>query len=292
VRLFVLGSSGFIGQRFVRTASNAFEIVSEMDREKPEFVDLTRYETMLGYLDELRPDAVLNLAGKSYHTAGNDADVYESNVLVELNLHEALDHLHLAPKIVSASSSAVYRSSTDPVDEKSPCLPANTYARAKYVQERVGLSYHPRQHVVIARLFNVIGPHQSKDFFIPAIIERLMKFRSGETEEVRLKTLNAVRDFTFVDDVCGALRALVDRGASGEVYNVCSGRGVSIHEVIGALKDILNIPMVPLAAQDEFVKEGINYQTGANRKMRELGWSPAFDIRRSLETILREEYGT
>ena len=292
MKLFVLGSSGFIGQRFVRTASNAFEIVSEMDREKPEFVDLTRYETMLGYLDELRPDAVLNLAGKSYHTAANDADIYESNVLVELNLHEALDHSNLTPKIVSASSSAVYRSSTDPVDEKSPCLPANTYARAKYVQERVGLSYHPRQRVVIARLFNVIGPRQSRDFFIPAVIERLMKFRSGETEEVRLKTLNAVRDFTFVDDACGALRALVDRGASGEVYNVCSGRGVSIHEVIGALKDILNIPTVPLAAQDEFVKEGINYQTGANGKMRGLGWSPSFDIRKSLEAILREEYGT
>jgi GDP-4-dehydro-6-deoxy-D-mannose reductase len=292
VKLFVLGSTGFIGKRFVRLFSGAYDIVTELDGGDRAFVDLTSYDTTLGFLDAHRPSAILNLAGKSYHSAENDADIYESNVLVDLNLHEALDHLKMDSKIVSASSSAVYKSSTDPVDERSPCLPANTYARAKYVQERVGLSYHPRQHVVIARLFNVIGPHQSKDFFIPAVIERLMKFRSGETKDVQLKTLNAARDFIFVDDVCGALRALVDRGESGEIYNVCSGRGVSIHEVIETLKDILGIPTVPLVARDEFVKEGINYQSGTNRKMRELGWSPSFDMRKSLETILREEYGT
>jgi nucleoside-diphosphate-sugar epimerase len=291
VRLFVLGSTGFIGRTFVRMFSGVYEIVTELDGGDRAFVDLTSYDAMLEFLDAQRPSAILNLAGKSYHTAGNDAEIYESNVLVELNLHEALDHLKLDSKIVSASSSAVYKSSADPVDEGSPCRPANTYAKAKYIQERIGLSYHPRQHVVIARLFNVIGPRQSTDFFIPAIVERLMKFRSGETKDVQLKTLNAVRDFIFVDDVCGALRALVDGGASGEIYNVCSGRGVSIREVIEALKDILSIPTVPLAARDEFVKEGINYQSGANRKMREIGWSPSFDIRKSLETILREEYG-
>lgn len=292
MRLFVLGSTGFIGKRFVRMFSGVYEIVTELDGGDLAFVDLTSYDATLGFLDAHKPRAILNLAGKSYHTAGNDADIYESNVLVELNLHEALGHLNLDAKIVSASSSAVYRSSTDPVDEKSPCLPANTYARAKYVQERVSLSYHPRQRVAIARLFNVIGPHQSKDFFIPAVIERLMKFKSGETKDVQLKTLNAVRDFIFIDDVCGALRALVDGGAGGEIYNVCAGRGVPIGEVIEALKDILGIPTVPLVARDEFVKEGINYQIGTNRKMREIGWSPSFDIRKSLETILREEYGT
>ena len=145
---------------------------------------------------------------------------------------------------------------------------------------------------MIARLFNVIGPHQSKDFFIPAIIERLMKFRNGETE--RRAAENAQRDAGLHirrRRLRRAPRARRREGASGEIYNVCSGRGVSIREVIEALKDILNIPTVPLVARDEFVKEGINYQTGANRKMREIGWSPSFDIRKSLETILREEYG-
>ena len=291
MRLFVLGSTGFIGKRFVRMFSDTYEIVTEIDGEKPEFVDLTSYEAMLKYLDEFRPHAILNLAGKSYHTARDDADIYESNILVQLNLHEAIGNLKLNPKIVLCSSSAVYRSSTDPVEERFPCLPRNTYAKAKYVQERIGLSYHPRQHVVVARLFNVIGPHQSKDFFIPAVIERLMKFRNGETKEVRLKTLNAMRDFIFVDDVCSALGALIDKGTSGEIYNICSGRGASIHEVIELLKGIMGMSSVPLSAEDEFVREGINYQVGSDGKIRELGWSPSYDLRDSFATIVREEYG-
>jgi len=292
VRLLLLGSTGFIGKRFARMFSDAYEIVTEIDGENPEFVDLTSYETMLAYLDEYKPHAVLNLAGKSYHTASDSADLYESNVLIQLNLHEALGDLKLNPRIVLSSSSAVYRSSTDAVEESSPCLPATTYAKAKYIQERVGLSYHPRQHVVVARLFNVIGPHQSREFFIPAVIERLMKFKSGETKEVQLKTLNATRDFIFVDDVCRALHALIDTGASGETYNICSGRGVAIREVIETLQGVLDIASVPLSPRDESVEEGISYQTGSNRKMLELGWSPSYDTRKSFETIVREEYGT
>jgi nucleoside-diphosphate-sugar epimerase len=272
-------------------APDAFEIVSEIDREKPEFVDLTRYETMLRHLDELRPDAVLNLAGKSYHTAANDADIYESNVLVELNLHEAVDALKLNPKIVVCSSSAVYRGSEEPVEESDPCVPSSAYARAKYIQERVGLSYRPRQRVVVARLFNVIGPGQSKDFFVPAVIERLMKFKNGEIEEVEIKTLNAMRDFVFIDDACRALAVLVESGRDGEIYNVCSGEGVSIGEVIEILKGILGLPAVPLAPRDESVKEGVGRQIGSSRKIRELGWSPSCDLEQSFETIVREEYG-
>lgn len=271
--------------------SETYEIVSEIDREKPEFIDLTDYGTMRRYLDEFRPQAIVNLAGKSYHTAENVADIYESNVLVQLNLHEAVKELKLDPKIVMCSSSAVYRSSREPVEESSPCLPGTAYARAKFVQERVALSYHPRQRVVVARLFNVIGPHQSKEFFMPAVIDRLMKFRNGETKEVQLKTLNAMRDFIYIDDVCAALDACVRRGASGEIYNVCSGRGSTIGEVIEILKGLLGIPAVPLAARDDAVIEGISYQTGSNRKLLELGWKPSYDMQRSFETIVREEYG-
>jgi nucleoside-diphosphate-sugar epimerase len=291
VKLFVLGSTGFIGQRFVGVAPEGFEIVSEIDPANPAFVDLTRYETMLRWLDDLRPDAVLNLAGKSYHTAANDADIYESNVLVELNLHEAIDALKLSPTVVVASSSAVYRGSAEPVDEDASCLPAGTYGRAKYVQERVGLSYRPRQRVIVARLFNVIGPRQSRDFFLPAVIERLVRFKNGETKEVALKTLEATRDFIYVDDACRALAAIVARGADGEIYNVCSGKGTSVGEAIEILRGVFGLARVPLAPRDDSVKEGVARQIGSNRKLRGLGWSPSFDIERAIETIVREEYG-
>ncbi len=271
--------------------SDRHEIVTELDGLDTRFLDLIPYETTLRVVDACRPEAIVNLAGMSYHTARNEAQMYESNVLVQLNLHEAAKELRLDPRIVVCSSSAVYRSSKNPVDEGSRCLPANSYAKAKYVQERVGLSYAPRQHVVIARLFNVIGPHQSKEFFLPAIIERILAYRKGETPTVRLKTLNAIRDFIFIDDACAALSVLVEKGLGGETYNVCTGTGTSIGEVIEHLKRILGTPELPLEPRDDSVKEGINYQVGSNKKMLDTGWSPAYDMRKSLEAIMTEEYG-
>jgi GDP-4-dehydro-6-deoxy-D-mannose reductase len=271
--------------------SDRYEIVTELDGLNTPFLDLTPYETTLRVLNACKPEAVLNLAGMSYHTARNDAEIYESNVLVQLNLHEAARELRLDPRIVVCSSSAVYRSSKDPVDEGARCLPANSYAKAKYVQERVALSYAPRQNVVIARLFNVIGPRQSKEFFLPAIIERILAYRRGETPTVRLKTLNAIRDFIFIDDACAALSTLVEKGLRGETYNVCTGAGTSIGEVLEHLKSILGIAELALEPRDDCVKEGINYQVGTNKKMLDTGWSPAYDVRKSFETIILEEYG-
>ena len=292
VRVLVLGSNGFIGARFVKMFSDKYEIVAESYDGSRRDHDCTIYDNALSILEACKPAAIVNLAGKSYHTATNDADIYESNLLIQLNVHEACARLRIRPKIVLCSSSAVYASSRDPVEEHSPCAPVNTYAKAKYMQERIALSYHPEQHVVIARLFNVVGPFQNRDFFIPSIIDRLVRYKKKEAATVPLKTLNAMRDFVYINDVCGALSTLIERGAPGEVYNVCCGSGVSIQNVIDAVVEMLELSDVVLDVKEDFVKEGISYQVGSNKKLLKLGWTPLYSIKDSLEAIIREEYGS
>ena len=291
MKLLVFGADGFIGRRFVGNSSDKYQIIPVHDYIGQEFFDLTVYDNMLMIIDKHDPDAVLNLAGKSYHTASDNADIYESNVLVQLNLNKAVEELGLQPKIVFCSSSSVYESSIDPVDERAACVPMNVYAKSKYIQERVSLSYHPDQQVVIARLFNVIGPGQSKDYFIPAVIGRMIDYKNEKTAAVKLKTLNATRDFIFIDDVCSAISTLIDGGHGGEIYNVCCGRGVPLDEILELLKKMLGLSELALEVQEDHVEEGINYQAGSNRKMLDLGWSPSYDIERSLKEIIRVEYG-
>lgn len=290
-RLLVFGAGGFIGKRFVESFGGRYDlvpVVSDADGTNP---DLSVYGELYPLVAGHRPDAVLNLAGKSYHSPGGDAGIYESNALVELNLHEALARLGLETRTVMCSSSAVYGGSAEPLTEDSPCAPVNSYARAKYIQERVAASYHPGQKVVIARLFNVIGPRQNGNFFIPTLIGRVLEYRDGKNESVELKTLNATRDFVYIDDVCEALGLLIERGRGGEVYNVCTGEGASIERVIDTLRRLLDMPDLPVRARSDRVEEGIDRQVGDRGKIAELGWSPRFDLERSLEAILREEHG-
>ncbi|MBN2185072.1 MAG: NAD(P)-dependent oxidoreductase [Candidatus Krumholzibacteriota bacterium] len=291
MKLLVFGADGFIGRRFVEFFAGKYQIIPIHDYIEKEFFDLTVYDNMLTIIDKHRPDAVLNLAGKSYHTASDNADIYESNVLIQLNLNKAVEESGLKSRIVFCSSSSVYKSSLEPVGEDASCIPMNAYARSKYIQERVSLSYHPDQQVVIARLFNVIGPGQSRDYFIPAVIGRMIDYKNGKTAAVKLKTLNATRDFIFIDDVCSAISTLIDNGLGGEIYNVCCGRGVPLDEVLELLKIMLGLSELALEVQEDHVEEGINYQAGSNRKILDLGWAPSYDIKRSLEEILKVEHG-
>lgn len=291
MRLLIFGAGGFIGRKFVEVFNDKYNIVPVVRDFDGKNTDLTCYNSVLSILNDYKPDAVLNLAGKSYHSSRESGDIYESNALIQLNLHEAVKHLGLDSKIICCSSSAVYESSVQAIDERSECQPVNTYAKAKYIQERITLSYYPGQKVMIARLFNVIGPYQSKEFFIPAVIERIIQYQKGEITKVKLKTLNAVRDFIYIKDVCSGISAIIDKGVSGEIYNVCCGKGISISEVIELLQELLGISKLPLDVQDDHVKEGINYQVGCNQKLLQLGWSPSYNIKDSLNAIIGEEYG-
>jgi len=289
--LLILGAGGFIAKRFIEMFGDRHAIVpiiSDADGKNP---DLSNYDELLPIIDEFKPEAILNLAGKSYHSTEEDAEIYESNTQVQLNIHETVNRLDLKPRLIVCSSSAVYESSTRPVDEGSACLPVNSYAKSKYIQERIALSYYPDQDVVIARLFNVIGPLQNKNFFIPTLINRVFSYKNKETSEVTLKTLNAMRDFIFIDDVCGAIDFLIENGKSGEVYNVCNGEGVSIEKVIETIKRLFGISELPINTKEDYVKKGINYQIGSNKKIEELGWSPEYDIEKSLKEIIGEKYG-
>jgi GDP-4-dehydro-6-deoxy-D-mannose reductase len=295
MKLLILGGGGVIGRAFMGMFRAVYDItpvdITPGNREeKGETVDLTDYASLFPIIDKYKPDAVLNLAGKSYHKTQKEVEIYESNLLIQLNLHNAIDELGIKPRIVICSSSAVYRSSQTAVSENSYCRPQNSYAKAKYIQERIGLSYHPEHCVVIARLFNVIGPFQDKSFFIPALIDRMVRYKRNEIPAVRIKTLKAMRDFIFIDDACRALAVLLEKGLSGEVYNVCTGEGTSIETVIDRLKGLLEIGELPLEVEASQVKEGIDFQVGSNAKMRALGWTAGYDIGKSLAEIIRKEH--
>jgi nucleoside-diphosphate-sugar epimerase len=105
-----------------------------------------------------------------------------------------------------------------------------------------------------ARLFNVIGPFQNENFFIPTLIRRVLKFKNNEIAEVPLKTLNAMREFIYIDDVCSAIDVLIEKGESGGIYNVCSGEGASIEKVIEIIKKLLNTPELPVNTADDHVR--------------------------------------
>jgi GDP-4-dehydro-6-deoxy-D-mannose reductase len=143
--------------------------------------------------------------------------------------------------VLVTSSAEVYGAVTEPallpLDEDSPTAPLTPYAASKLAAEAVVAQAHlgHGQHVVTVRPFNHIGPGQTPNFAVPALAKRIVEADRRGAPTIPVGNLSARRDFTDVRDVVRAYRLLIEFGHPGEVYNVCSGRDVSIREIADGL---------------------------------------------------------
>ncbi|HEY4563439.1 MAG TPA: GDP-mannose 4,6-dehydratase, partial [Thermoanaerobaculia bacterium] len=137
----------------------------------------------------------------------------------------------------------------------------------------------------IVRSFNLLGPGQAPNFALASWARQLAAIRRGEQEPVlKVGDLSTARDFTHVDDGAEAYRLLAEKGERGGIYNLASGKAVSMRE---ALERLLAIADVHPEVQEKAFEPrpfDIPYLSGDAGRLRALGWQP----RRSLDDALRD----
>jgi nucleoside-diphosphate-sugar epimerase len=146
------------------------------------------------------------------------------------NLLEALDRSGIRPQIVVLASSAnVYgNASVEPITESTPPAPANDYAVSKLAMEYMARLWADRLPIVVTRPFNYTGVGQGRQFLVPKIIDH---YARGATE-IELGNTGVVRDFLDVRDVARLYRLIVQFAPVGSTFNLCSGVGQSLQDVI------------------------------------------------------------
>jgi GDP-4-dehydro-6-deoxy-D-mannose reductase len=256
--------------------------------------DLAQPEPIRDVVSTYVPDAVIHLAAQASVQRSwlDPVDTYTSNVVGASNLLEAL-RPHPATRVLLVGSAQVY-GDAEPghlLRETDPLRPRSPYAVSKIAQELVGDLYRREAGlpVVMARSFNHTGPGQSEEYAVGSFASQVAAIEAGERPpRLEVGRLDSVRDFLDVRDVCGAYRLLVERGQPGEVYNVSSGRGVRVGELLAMLLDAAG-----LAASVEVVETAPprtgdpGALIGDNTKIRRaVGWEPQIPIERSLGDAL------
>jgi GDP-4-dehydro-6-deoxy-D-mannose reductase len=141
----------------------------------------------------------------------------------------------------------------------------------------------------MTRSFNHIGPGQRDQFVIPSFVKQVVQARLvGKASFVlRAGNTKVVRDFLDVRDVVRAYHELLQRGKSGEVYNICSGIGRSLDEVVTTLSELTGVG-IELEVDPNLLRPNeLMEVVGSAKKLEaDLGWKPRYDFRTSLQDMV------
>jgi GDP-4-dehydro-6-deoxy-D-mannose reductase len=311
VRVLITGIAGFVGtwlaEHIVEHHAEA-EVwgLDRWDASREELrgieplvrfvaADLTDASSLLRALQAARPEILFHLAASSTVSSSwaTPAEVLQANAIGQVNLLEALRNLGLEPVTVLAGSAEAYGRvgrSDNPVREEHPLQPVSPYGVSKATQDLLAYQYFVSYALptIRLRLFNHTGPRRPDRFSESSFARQIAEIEKDlRPPFIQVGDLSVVRDITDVRDVARAYWLAAAKGRPGEVYNVCSGRPVTIRQVLdhllGMSEQAVKVQVDPgrLRPADIPVLYG-----SRERFTRATGWEPVIPLEQTLLDLL------
>ena len=299
-RVLIFGVNGFVGGWLTKEfADHGYEVVGSDVGEGSVHDGLSGYysgdlldaDRVSEIVCETCPDAIVNLAaissvGQSWKIPALTMQV---NVVGTINILEAARAQQDPPKILLVGSSEEYAPSDKPLKETDPLDATNPYGISKVTQERIAELYTERYSLRIyrTRSFNHTGPGQSDKFVIPSWCKQVAGIdKSGKTGVVHVGNLDVIRDFSDVRDVVRAYRMIIESDYSGEAFNVGSGTGYSLRDILDIIIGFSSFEITVM--QDKTLKRISDNQVSKcdpNKIYECIGWRAACPLFDTLNEI-------
>ena len=308
MRVLVTGAEGFVARHFIPVLhKEGAEVIGTALRPgatvdegvRLHALDVTHPGQVNTLVGDVAPTHIIHLAAMSSvrESFQNPAATEDVNVRGTAALLEAAATLPKPPLVLLIGSADEYGPNDGrPLSELSltDLHPASPYGESKKaVEELVEKSPALRKITIRTRSFPHIGPGQSALAFVPEVATQIVRIERGQQRPVlSVGNVSTVRDFTDVRDVVRAYLLLLQKGTRGEVYNVCSGVGVAIRDL---LQKLLALSAIPIRAeQDPGKMRPVDTPVliGDNTKLRTLtAWKPDIPLEQTLKDVLEYHRG-
>jgi nucleoside-diphosphate-sugar epimerase len=289
-RTLVTGAGGFVGANLVRRLLADGRDVIALVRPGSDAwrLDGVGVEIVEADVRENVPDGfdvVFHLAAHGAYSWQEDEEVIR-----ETNVRGTQNVLGAGRRVVVAGSSSEYGRKAHAPSEDEPLEPNSPYGAAKVDATAFAVA----RGAVVLRLYSAYGPWEEPNRLIPTLLAR------GLTAALPpLVSPRVARDFVHVDDVCEAFVRAVD-AAPGRIYNVGSGRQVTVQEVVRVVQRLLHIDAEPeWGSMPDRRWDTETWVANPRRIREELGWEARIGLEEGLERTLdwlrteapRERYG-
>jgi GDP-4-dehydro-6-deoxy-D-mannose reductase len=257
--------------------------------------DLVDFAGLHRALDEIRPQRIYHLAAFSsaVESTRNPRGCYGINFEGTLNLLEAWREIGFETRVLLVSSSNVYGVTglgKMPLLESSPLHPENPYAGSKLAAEFLALQFGITYGLPLIRVrpFQHTGPRQSPAYVCSGLARQVAEIVRGSRPPVlEVGNPQISRDFSDVRDIVRGYALLLERGRPGEVYQLCSGRAVSIGAIIESLVARANASIEVRIDPAKARPGESEVLWGDPAKARsEAGWVPKWNLEETLENLL------
>jgi dTDP-glucose 4,6-dehydratase len=308
MKLLVTGGAGFIGSAFVRLtlstdadtellnldaltyAGNLENLAALEGNPRYRFVrgDIGDAALVTGLLAEFAPDAIVHFAAESHVDRSILApkQFIETNVVGTFTLLEAAIRAKVG-RFVHVSTDEVYGSIDAPADadEAYPLKPSSPYSASKASSDLLALSYFTtfKLPVVVTRASNNYGPYQFPEKLIPLMIANAL---DGKPLPIYGDGMQ-VRDWLYVDDHCRGIRAAVDKGRPGEIYNIGGNCSLPNLDVVRRILAATGKPESLMTTVTDRPGHDRRYALTSEKLIRETGWQPQMSFDEGLRATVR-----
>jgi len=250
--------------------------------------DITKKNDLIDEVASIQPEAVVHLAGISFVEFDNANAFYNINLVGTRNLLDAIYQTTKNIKnILLVSSANVYGNQLEEnLSEEMALKPSNDYAVSKFAMEVMAGLWANRLPLVIVRPFNYTGVGQKDSFVIPKLVKHFQK----KSPVIELGNLDVYREYNDVRMIVEIYRKLLFCAPLGETFNVCSGRGYSLREIVECCEKITG-HKIEVNINPKFVRTNeVKSLVGINKKLKRYvdHWA-TYELESTLEWMINSD---
>ncbi len=290
-RILITGGTGYLGKNLVSSLQDLGSDIFIIDQKKlgliNEFcIDISDKNEVVKVINEIQPQYIFHLAA----LLNRDRDFLLHDKIMQVNYFGTVNLLLALKEIkydnfIFTSTSEVYGGDNVPYNETMLPMPASPYSLSKLYAENLIQTFSTinKKPYTILRLFNFFGKNMPNDFFIPQLLNSLK-----QEDSFKMTKGEQTRDFLYLDDVIQALMlALKNKKANNEIFNVCSGKSITLKDFALDCKNELKSSCRIDFGALEYRENEVWNMLGDNSKIKNmLGFEVNFDIKEMIKELV------